>query len=105
MSADPSLLTSDELPDVVSQIIAEVLMVPRERVRAESALIDELGAESLDFLDLVFRLEEALAKTIPVDRWYAFVKARAADGRFGPAITTDWVVEFARREARDAADG
>jgi acyl carrier protein len=105
MSADPSPLTPDELPDVVSQVIADVLMVPRERVRADSALIEDLGAESLDFLDLVFRLEEALATSIPVERWYEFVRARAADGGFGPSITTDWVIAFARREVREGARG
>lgn len=103
MPADPSRLTSADIPDVVRQVIADVLMVPRERVRADSALINDLGAESLDFLDLVFRLEEALATTIPVERWYEFVRARAADGAFGEVITTDWVIAFARREARPAA--
>lgn len=105
MPADSSRLTPDEIPDVVSQVIADVLMVPQERVRADSALINDLGAESLDFLDLVFRLEEALATTIPLDRWSEFVKARAADGKFGQVITTDWVIAFARREAMEAADG
>ena len=104
MPADPSLVTFEKLPDFVGQMIAEVLMVPREQVRPDSALIDDLGAESLDFLDLVFRIEEALGKTIPVDRWNEFVRTKVPDGDFGPMITTDTVLEFARQEAMRVED-
>ncbi len=99
MSTDTPAVTSDKLPDLVSHIIAEVLMVPREKVRPDSALIADLGAESLDFLDLLFRLEEALGKEFPPDRWDAFVRAKAPEGDFGTAITTDVVCEFAGQEA------
>jgi len=41
----------------VCTIVAEALGKRPEEVRVESNLMEELGAESLDFLDIVFRLE------------------------------------------------
>jgi len=99
MSADKPVVALDGLANLVSQIIAEVLMVPRQEVRPESVLVADLGAESLDFLDLLFRLEEALGRKIPPDRWEEFLRAKAPDGDFATAVTTDVVLEFARREA------
>jgi acyl carrier protein len=88
------------LEEVVHQAIAEVLMVPRASVRPDSALVAELGAESIDFLDLVFHLEAALHKRIPATRWTDFVRERL-DGRdLARTITPAVVLEFAAREAR-----
>ncbi len=41
----------------VRQIIAGALDVPIDRVSHHSSLINDLGAESIDFIDIVFRLE------------------------------------------------
>jgi acyl carrier protein len=37
--------------------MADALGCDRERVIPEASLIDDLGAESIDFLDIIFRLE------------------------------------------------
>lgn len=99
MSADPPLVDPEKLGELVRRIIAEVLMVPVERVRPETVLVIELGAESIDFVDLVFRLEQAFGRKIPVARWGDFVKERLAGKDPATAITTDIVREFAEREA------
>ena len=76
-------------------IIAQVLMVPEADVRPESALVADLGAESIDFLDLVFRIEDVVRRKIPVSRWEAFVRERLPGADLSRAITTAVVVEFA----------
>jgi acyl carrier protein len=43
--------------DVVRTIVAEALGRAEAEVQLTSNLMEELGAESLDFLDIVFRLE------------------------------------------------
>jgi len=43
----------------VIDIVADALDVDRSAVRPHASLIDDLGAESIDFLDIVFRLETA----------------------------------------------
>ncbi len=49
----------------VSEIIAAALPCEVERVKLDASLIDDLGAQSIDFLDIVFRLERAFKVKIP----------------------------------------
>ena len=49
----------------VAAIVAEALDRDPSEVRLESSLIDDLGAESIDFLDIVFRLESAFKIQVP----------------------------------------
>src|SRR5262249_6932406 len=46
-------------------IVAEALSVDPAIVHLSSSLMDDLGAESIDFLDIVFRLETAFGIKIP----------------------------------------
>lgn len=46
-------------------IIADVLVLDEEEVTLTSRLIVDLGAESIDFLDLVFQLEKEFEIKIP----------------------------------------
>lgn len=49
----------------VREIIADVLVVDEDDVSLQSRLIADLGAESIDFLDLVFQLEKEFGIKIP----------------------------------------
>ncbi len=49
----------------VADIVADALGCDLEKVKLESSLIDDLGAESIDFLDIVFRLERGFKVKIP----------------------------------------
>lgn len=49
----------------VREIIADVLVIDEEEVSLDSRLIADLGAESIDFLDLVFQLEKEFSIKIP----------------------------------------
>lgn len=49
----------------VREIIADVLVLDKDDVSMSSRLIVDLGAESIDFLDLVFQLEKEFAIKIP----------------------------------------
>ena len=46
-------------------IMADVLVVDEDEVKPDSSLINDLGAESIDMLDLVFRLEREFKIKIP----------------------------------------
>ena len=98
MSGDSAMVEGGSLLEAVRGIVAEVLMVPRDSVQADSALVADLGAESIDFLDLIFRIEEVVGKKIPTARWDAFVTERLPGADLANAITTAVVVEFAERE-------
>lgn len=49
----------------VAQIIADALGCELDEVKPTASLIEDLDAESIDFLDLVFRLEKGFGVKIP----------------------------------------
>lgn len=49
----------------VRQLIVEQLDVSEEEVTPEAAFIDDLGADSLDIVELVMAMEEAFDVEIP----------------------------------------
>jgi acyl carrier protein len=61
-------ITKEEIMAVypkIAEIISVALPCEVERVTPETSLIDALGAQSIDFLDIVFRLERAFKVKIP----------------------------------------
>lgn len=54
-----------QIYDGVKDAIVEALGVEPDEVEPGSALFDDLGAESLDLLDIVFRLEKTFGIKIP----------------------------------------
>ncbi len=55
------------LEERVSEIIVEQLGVSKEEVVAEASFIDDLGADSLDIVELVMAIEEEFDIEIPDD--------------------------------------
>ena len=49
----------------VTEIIMEQLGVSREEIRPEASFIDDLGADSLDIVELVMAIEEEFDIEIP----------------------------------------
>lgn len=49
----------------VQDIIVEQLGVDADRVKAEASFIDDLGADSLDIVELVMAMEEVFDVEIP----------------------------------------
>ncbi len=54
-----------EIYDKVADAIAEALDVEKEEATPDAILMDDLGAESIDFLDIIFRIENAFNVKIP----------------------------------------
>ena len=57
--------TQDEIYSKVSATLVEALNVDEDEISPESTLQGDLGAESIDFLDIVFRLEREFGIKIP----------------------------------------
>jgi acyl carrier protein len=51
-------MTHEEALEGVKECLAKVLDIPIESIRADSKIIHDLGADSLDFLDLSFHLHQ-----------------------------------------------
>lgn len=85
--------TSDEVYSKVQEALVDALGVEDEEVTPEATLIGDLGAESIDFLDIIFKLEKAFDIKIPREELFPndiltnteYVK----DGQVTPAGMTE----------------
>ena len=55
--------------DTVANIISETCDIPRENIKQESHAIDDLGIDSLDFLDIAFAIDKAFGIKMPLEKW------------------------------------
>jgi len=55
----------DEIFQKIRGVLVDALGVDEDEVTPEATLMGDLGAESIDFLDIVFRLEKAFAIKVP----------------------------------------
>ncbi|HMP03077.1 MAG TPA: acyl carrier protein [Gemmatales bacterium] len=62
--------TKEQVFEKVSATLADSLNVEPEEIKLESTLQGDLGAESIDFLDIVFRLERGFGIKIPRDELF-----------------------------------
>ena len=58
-------MSSEEVFDKVKEIIVEQLGVAENAVTEEASFIDDLGADSLDIVELIMALEEEFDMEIP----------------------------------------
>lgn len=54
--------------DKVKEILMDQLDVEEEKVTMEASIVDDLGADSLDLVDMVMSLEEEFDVEIPDDQ-------------------------------------
>lgn len=58
-------MSSEEIFDKVKEIIIEQLGVTESSITMEASFIDDLGADSLDIVELIMALEEEFDTEIP----------------------------------------
>ncbi len=59
--------TKEEVYEKVKGALIEALGVDDEDINPQSTLVGDLGAESIDFLDILFRLDKAFGIKIPTN--------------------------------------
>ena len=57
--------TAEEVEQKVFELVAKQLNVDKEKVAKESSFVNDLGADSLDTVELVMEIEEAFDLSIP----------------------------------------
>lgn len=93
-------MTHDEIYKKVQTVLEDALGVDADEVTPKAALIEDLGMESIDALDIVFRLEKAF--TIKIPRGELFPENLAelmSDERFvqNDKLTQDGLTELKKR--------
>ncbi len=58
---DSAVLTQDEILEKTREVLMEALVLDADEVTPEASLTTDLQAESIDFLDIVFRLEKTFS--------------------------------------------
>jgi acyl carrier protein len=92
-SASPPPAPADLTARVI-HVVAEALDRKPEEILLHSSLVDDLGAESIDFMDIVFRLEDELGVQIPDDDlWRGAFPA----GELTPAALEEGVAALRQR--------
>ena len=71
--------------DNVADIISDTSEIPREEIKPDSHTIDDLGIDSLDFLDIVFAIDKEFGIKIPMEAWTEKVNS-------GEVATEDYFV-------------
>jgi acyl carrier protein len=63
---------TDRMPstfETVAGIISETCDIPREKITQDSHAINDLGIDSLDFLDVAFAIDKAFGIKMPLEQW------------------------------------
>jgi acyl carrier protein len=55
--------------DTVANIIAETCDIQRDTITPESHAINDLGIDSLDFLDIAFAIDKTFGIKMPLEQW------------------------------------
>src|SRR2546423_14919988 len=59
------MMTRDEIYKKVQAVLVDALGVDEDEATPNAVIRDDLGAESIDFLDIMFRLEKSFGIKIP----------------------------------------
>jgi len=66
----------------VAETMADALGCDKEKVKLDASLIGDLGAESIDFLDIIFRLERAFKVKIPRGKIVEEARGQLSESEF-----------------------
>jgi acyl carrier protein len=78
-------MTKDEVSAAVKDALVGALGVGEDDVTPGATLLGDLGAESIDLLDILFRLERKVGVKIQAADLAAYVQGGIADDEFGDA--------------------
>jgi acyl carrier protein len=87
----------DEVFVKVQSALVDALGVDDDEVTADATLVGDLGAESIDFLDIVFRLEKAFNIEVPRSELFPEDILTSADYVQDGRVTDDGVEELKKR--------
>ena len=89
--------TTAEIFAEVRTIVVETLGVDEALVTLEAALIEDLGAESIDFIDLALRVEKCFGIKLPTRDWGEFARRNRGQlpmTELAPALEAGWGVKL-----------
>ena len=73
-------MSQDEILANVREVLVDALAVDDDEVVCEARLVEDLGAESIDFLDITFRLEKSF--DIKIEQGEMFPETVLSDPKY-----------------------
>jgi acyl carrier protein len=89
--------TREEVFEKVKTALVDALGVDDDEVTPEATMVGDLGAESIDFLDIVFRLEKAFGIEIPRSELFPDDVLTSAEYVQDGKVTEAGLVELEKR--------
>jgi acyl carrier protein len=99
MMPSQRMMTNQEIFEQLKPLLVEVLGVSTDEIQMSSVLVADLGAESIDLLDLSFRIEEKFKVTIEANEIEREAKRRLPGGEYEK---NGYLTEAALAEIRQA---
>lgn len=94
-----------EIARKVREIVAEALALDPETVKNESLLMADLGAESLDYLDIVFKIERTFGIQITRGEMQKAARGDMTEEEFAPGgVVSEKGIERLRELMPEAKD-
>jgi acyl carrier protein len=75
--------TQTEIYDATKEAVVGALGVGEDEVTPEATLMDDLGAESIDLLDILFRIERSTGVKIQASDLGEYIQGGIPDDEFG----------------------
>lgn len=93
--------THEEIFKKIKSILLEALEVDPEIIKSDSLIINDFGAESIDILDISFRIEKAFEIKIPA-RSLSLNPENIPEGKTaGEIFTVQMIVDFVKEKLRE----
>ena len=77
------MASREEVESSVKEAVAEALALDEDEVTDDATLMDELGAESIDLLDILFRIEKSTGVKIQASDLGDHIQGGIPDEEFG----------------------
>ena len=91
------MASSEEVFGKVQEALVDALGVDDDEVTREATMVGDLGAESIDFLDIVFKLEKAFGISIPREELFPDDILTNAEYVQDGKVTGDGISELKKR--------
>ena len=89
--------TNEEIYEKVKESLIDALALDDDEVTPGATMVGDLGAESIDFLDIVFRLEKGFGIEIPRAELFPEDILQSADFVEDGKVTADGISELKKR--------
>ena len=77
------MASREEIDSAVKEAVTEALALDEDEVTPEATLMDELGAESIDLLDILFRIEKSVGVKIQASDLGDHIQGGIPEEEFG----------------------